>query len=59
VKNDNSSSLDDTVKLLVAEEPVTRADIDKNMYDFLMLECEACKAHQEDQDKFVQNFFKK
>lgn len=44
IKNDNAKSSDETVKMLVAEEPVTRADIDKNMYDFLMGECEACKA---------------
>ena len=59
VKNDNAKSIDDTVKLLVAEEPVTRADVDKNLYDFLMLECDACKANQEGQDQFVVNFFKK
>lgn len=59
VKNENATSLDDTVKMLVAKEPVTRADIDKNLFDFLMLECEACKAGEKGQDKFVQNFFKK
>ena len=53
MKNENATSLDDTVKMLVAKEPVTRADIDKNLFDFLMLECEACKAGEKGQDKFI------
>ena len=59
IKNDNSTSLDESIKMLVAEEPVSKADIDKNLYEFLMLECDACKGNHEGQDQFVKNFFKK
>ena len=59
IRNDNATSLDDTVKMLVAEEPVTKIDIDKNMEEFLSLECDACKAGHDEQDFFIRNFFKK
>jgi len=42
IKNDNAKSSDETVKMLVAEEPVNKAYIDKNIFEFQMGECEAC-----------------